>query len=431
MSKKLMLGVSRRDITPEVGGNLMGYNPHIYSEKINDNLTATAFVFQYGDTKAAMVSVTLCVISEAICDMLRTKICKNCGIPFENIMISAIHTHSGPITTDMVGWGDADKKYCDEIFFPVLLDAVNEGNANLVEVEMGFATGDSFVGCNRRELNKDNEIVLGQCPWGPFNPKMTVISFRDSEKKVIANMVHYGCHATAAGSNHEVSRDWPGVMTDMLEKESGAVTAFFNGPEGDVGPRLSNGCTTGCGDISYAMQLGAVAGYDAVNIYKKISHYCDAPLTTSERKLKMKLASRLPYDYAKERYELVKNETINHLGQERDYYERIIKSYEENYQEKEYTEIPQVAIKIGDIAFLGFAYELFSEIGMRIDKMSSIGHVLSLACTNGTFGYFPTEDQMCRGGYEVKMFKTRNLQPFAENADFNLITESIKNLEEL
>ena len=68
---------------------------------------------------------------------------------------------------------------------------------------------------------------------------------------------------------------------------------------------------------------------------------------------------------------------------------------------------------------------------MRIDKMSSIGHVLSLACTNGTFGYFPTEDQMCRGGYEVKMFKTRNLQPFAENADFNLITESIKNLEEL
>lgn len=51
MSKKLMLGVSRRDITPEVGGNLMGYNPHIYSEKINDNLTATAFVFQYGDTK--------------------------------------------------------------------------------------------------------------------------------------------------------------------------------------------------------------------------------------------------------------------------------------------------------------------------------------------------------------------------------------------
>ena len=431
MSEKLMLGVSRRDITPEVGGNLMGYNPHIYSEKINDNLTATAFVFQYGDTKAAMISVTLCVISEAICDMLRTKICKNCGIPFENIMISAIHTHSGPITTDMVGWGDADKKYCDEIFFPVLLDAVNEANANLVEVEMGFATGDSFVGCNRRELNKDNEIVLGQCPWGPFNPKMTVISFRDSEKKVIANMVHYGCHATAAGSNHEVSRDWPGVMTDILEKESSAITAFFNGPEGDVGPRLSNGCTTGNGDISYAMEIGAVAGYDAVNIYRKISHYCDVALTTSQRKLQMKLASRIPYEYAKEQYEIFKNEKVNHLAQSRDYYEKVLASYDNGYVEEEYKEVPQVAIRIGDIAFAGFGYELFSEIGMRIDKMSSIGHVLSLIDTNGAWGYFPTEDQLCRGGYEIKMFKTRNLQPFAPNADFNLITETLKNLEQL
>ncbi len=431
MSKKLMLGVTRRDITPEIGANLMGYNPHTVSNKINDNLTVTAFVFQYGDTKAAMISVTLCVIEDEICDNLRKQINESCNIPFDNIMISAIHTHSGPITATQVGWGNADKKYCDEIFFPGLLEAVKEANANLIPVQMGFATGDSFVGCNRRELDENNEVILGQCPWGAFNPKMTVISFRNEEKKVIANMIHYGCHATAAGNNTEISRDWPGVMTDMLEKESGAVTAFFNGPEGDVGPRLSNGRTTGCSDIKYAMELGAVAGYDAVNIYRKISHYCDVALTTSERKLQMKLASRIPYEYAKEQYERVKNETINHLGQERDYFERVISSYQSGYQEEEYTEIPQVAIKIGDIAFAAFGYELFSEIGMRIDKMSPIGHVLSLACTNATWGYFPTEDQLCRGGYEIKMFKTRNLQPFAPNADFNLITETLKNLEQL
>ena len=32
----LMLGVSRRDITPEIGALLMGYNPHTVSNKIND-----------------------------------------------------------------------------------------------------------------------------------------------------------------------------------------------------------------------------------------------------------------------------------------------------------------------------------------------------------------------------------------------------------
>lgn len=431
MSNKLMLGVSRRDITPEIGGNLMGYNPNIYSEKVNDNLTATAFVFEYGKTKAAMVSITLCVIGGDICDTLRKQISDTCGIPFENILLSAIHTHSGPITAQMSGWGDLDVKYCDEIFMPGVIEAVKEANANLAQVEMGFSTGNSYVGCNRRELDENNEVVLGQNTWAPFNPKMTVISFRNSDKEVVANMIHYGCHATAAGSNHEVSRDWPGVMTDRLEAESGAITAFFPGPEGDVGPRLSNGRTTGKGDIKYVMEIGAVAGYDAVNIYNQITQYSNAPLCCAERKLQLKLSQRVPYEYAKEQYERVKNETINHLGQEREYFEKVIKSYENGYQEKEYQEVQQIAIKIGDIAFIGFEYELFSEIGMRIDKMSSIGHVLSLACTNGTAGYFPTEDQLCRGGYEVKMFKTRNLQPFAQNADFNLITESLKNLEQL
>lgn len=431
MSNKLMMGVARRDITPEIGANLMGYNPHTISDKINDNLTATAFVFQSGDTKAAMISVTLCVIDEDICDNLRKQIKESCNIPVENIMISATHTHSGPITASMVGWGDVNQRYCDEIFFPGLLEAVKEANANLVPVQMGFAMSDSYVGCNRRELDENNEVILGQCLWGAFNPKMSVISFRNEDEKVIANMIHYGCHATGAGNNTEISRDWPGVMVDILEKESGAVTAFFNGPEGDVGPRLSNGSTTGKGDINFAMQLGAVAGYDAVNTYKKISHYCDADLTTSMRNLKMKLGSRIPYEYAKEQYEIFKDEKVNHLAQSRDYYERVLDTYKNGDVEKEYMEVPQVAIRIGDIAFAAFGYELFSEIGMRIDKMSSIKHVLSLACTNGTWGYFPTEDQMCRGGYEVTMFKTKKVQPFAPNADFNLITETLKNLDQL
>lgn len=432
MNSKLMLGVARRDITPEIGANLMGYNPTTISNAINDNLTATAFVFRYGETKAAMVSITVCVISDDITDMLRRKINEACGIPFENILLSAIHTHSGPITSNRnVGWGKPDPKYLEEVFYPGILDAVKEANGKLINVEMGYAFGNSYVGVNRREFDENNNIQLGQCEWAPFNPKMTVLSFRDENKNVVANMIHYGCHATAAGNNLEISRDWPGVMADRLEAESGAITAFFPGPEGDVGPRLTNGRTTGKKVIKYAMEHGALAGNDAVNIYKKITHYCDAPLSCAERKLQLKLTKRLPLEEAKERLIPVANATSNHPAQERDYYERIIKSYEEGYQDKEYLEVPQVAIKLGDIAFLGFTYELFSEIGMRINKMSSIGHVLSLACTNGTDGYFPTEDQLCRGGYEVKMFKTRNLQPYAENADFNLICESLKTLDEL
>lgn len=432
MADKLMLGVARADVTPEVGCNLMGYYPDLISEAVNDNLTVTSFVFSCGKTKAAMISVTVCVLDEGACNDLREEISKTCGIPYENILISAIHTHSGPITVDMPGWGEYNKDYCENTLFPCLIEATKEASENQVAVKMGVGSGNSYVGVNRRQFNEENQIVLGQCEWGPFNPEMTVIAFRDENNTPVANMIHYGCHATGAGSNVEISRDWPGVMIDRLETESGAITAFFNGPEGDVGPRLSNGRTTGWKWIQHAMEIGALAAYDAVNIYRGIKTYHDADLSCSARNLEMKLAERLPEDYVKQKLEELKDiERRNHFGQEVDYYERVAKSYEEGYVEKDSMEVPQVAIKIGDVAFVGFPYELFSEIGMRINKMSSIGSVLSLACTNGSKGYFPTESQIPLGGYEVKMFKTKNIQPFAPFADFNLITETLKNLEQL
>jgi hypothetical protein len=114
-----------------------------------------------------------------------------------------------------------------------------------VAVRLGVAAQNSYIGVNRRELTLGNRIILGQNPWGPFNPEMTVLSFCDLEGKNIANIVHYGMHGTCAGINHEISRDWSGVMIDALEDASDGITAFFNGPEGDVGPRLTNGATTG------------------------------------------------------------------------------------------------------------------------------------------------------------------------------------------
>ncbi len=431
MENKLMLGVARRDITPKVGCNLFGYQPDVISNKVNDNLETVAFVFKQGNLKCAMISITICVLGNVYANSIREKISKEFDIPFDNILLCATHTHSGPITANQPGWGDVDEEYINEIFVPGIMGAVKEAAEKLTYVQMGMAFGDSFVGCNRRELDENNEIILGQSLWSPFNPQMTVISFRDEAGKVIANMVHYGCHCTGAGKNLEISRDWAGVMTDRLEAESGAITAFFNGPEGDVGPRLSNGMTTGINDIKYAMELGAIAAYDAVNIYKKISHYCDIDLGCTARDLELELSPRLPLEVAKAKFAEFDENVTNVEAQQRKFYENVIASYEKGEKEEKYRKIPQTVIKLGDVAFAGFAYEMFAEIGMRINKMSSIGQVLSLSCANGTEGYFPTEDQLCRGGYEVIMFQTKYAQPYAPNADFNLIKETLKNLEAL
>ena len=56
---QLQLGVARRVITPEVGGQLYGYRPDLFSKCVNDDLTATAFYLRQKDVTALMISVTV------------------------------------------------------------------------------------------------------------------------------------------------------------------------------------------------------------------------------------------------------------------------------------------------------------------------------------------------------------------------------------
>ena len=124
MTNQLYLGVARKDITPEIGGNLYGYRPDLYSDSIHDNLTVTAFAFKSADVCAVMVSATVGGVKTTLTNEIRTQISKKHNIPFGNIVISATHTHSGPNISGVFGWGDVDFKYYDEIFLPNLFKAV-------------------------------------------------------------------------------------------------------------------------------------------------------------------------------------------------------------------------------------------------------------------------------------------------------------------
>ena len=54
--EQLLLGVSREIITPEIGGQMYGYRPDIFSESVADDLTVTAFYFRQGDTVCLMIA---------------------------------------------------------------------------------------------------------------------------------------------------------------------------------------------------------------------------------------------------------------------------------------------------------------------------------------------------------------------------------------
>ncbi len=433
MSTNLLLGVSQTDITPQIGARLFGYAGNIASESVHDILTATAYYFEQGQTKALMVSVTVAVLDTALSNIIRTKIADAISIPFENCMLCATHTHTGPTTAGQAGWGNRDDEYCETILIPQILKAVKEAASAPVPVKMGIAQGKSYIGMSRRQHTLKNRIELGQNPWGIFNPDMTVVSFRDMEGNSVANMVHYGIHGTSAGKVTAISRDFSGILVDRLTEETGGITAFFNGPEGDVGPRIPNGKTIGT--VSIMEELGGVAARDAYRIYKEIRTFEDVSLACTNSVLQMPLDKRISREDALVGYERFCQKTNSTGMGWANHYKTILESYENGYEDKEIKEIPQTIIKIGPVAFIGFPYELFSAIGMRIAEASPVPYTLSLSCTNGSEGYFVTDDTLRRapydGGYEVTMYTLQNMQPYSRDADFHLITKTLENMEDL
>ena len=164
---ELYLGVARRDITPKIGTALYGYTPGHFSTAVNDPLTATALYFKQNGIEALVLSVTLGTLSNELADEIMSKIEKEHGIPKDAQIVHAIHTHSAPNTTGTYGWGDIDRVYVDEILLPGIYGAVASATRELTPAKMSVARGESKVGINRRMLTLDNEIKLGQNPWGP------------------------------------------------------------------------------------------------------------------------------------------------------------------------------------------------------------------------------------------------------------------------
>lgn len=430
--EQLKLGVSRKIITPPLGCSLAGYGPGIYAESVADDLTATAFLFSQGETQALMISITLCNINTHICNLIQDAIEKETGIPRGMCMISCTHTHSGPNTTgwNSVGdWGAANRPFVEEILIPRVIEAIEEAKTESRPVSVGIASGDSYIGINRRQQTIDNKIILGQSPWGCVDTKMTVISFRDADGKTYANMVHYGLHGTCAGHHTAISRDWSGIMIDRMEMLTGGITAFFNGTGGDVGPRLSNGYTTGKGNYQFVYEIGNIAAQDAVRIWRSIPSYKDVRLQTVDCTVAIPFKPRMSLEAAREAiknpdklYESLTRSSARH-------YQNVIDSYENGYVEVDAHRIREVIIRIGDVAFYGLPFEIFSVIGLRIRAYSKIPMTLCVGYTNGSESYFAPQDQIAIGGYETALASYRHIQQYVENADWHLIKDTVENLK--
>ena len=425
---RFMAGAAREDITPKVGTLLYGYTPDTVSTSVHDPLQTTAVAFRQGKETAVLMTVTVGDFGTALCDEIRGKIGKETGLPPERIIVASTHTHSAPNVSGIEGWGDIDRDYADGILFPAMIKACRDAIAGLRSAEIAVGVVKSEVGINRRQQFRDGSIGLGQNPWGCCDPYMTCIAVRDADTgKGIVNMIHYGCHGTAAGNNHEITRDWSGIMTDRLEAETGILTAYWNGAQGDVGPRLTNGSTVG--NIRFVEELGGVAAQDALRAWKALGPYKEGSLTVCEGDLRIPRKPLPPEDEVRAKLGSYSDPDalINLRRLEYAYYKAVADEYEAGCPpyEKDCV-IQQTVVSVGDVTFLPFPFEIFAETSMRFRTYSPYRYTLCLSNSNGYNAYLPTEDQIVRGGYEIGCFLYSSAHPLVNNADQVILNETFR-----
>lgn len=426
------VGAAKEDITPPVGTLLYGYVPDSVSVSVHDGLELTAVAFSQGDEKALLISMSVGDLNTALSDGLRRIAAEAAGTEADRVIIAATHTHSAPNVSGVEGWGDIDRDFVDGILIPAIRSASRRAAEDMRPAEIAVGTVKSDVGINRRQQLQSGAVVLGQNPWGCYDPTMTLMCFRDVEsKKGIVNAIHYGCHGTAAGNNREITRDWSGVMTDRLQRETGTLTTFINGAIGDVGPRLTNGLTVG--DISHVEELGGVAAADALKAYKSLGFYKAGSLKVVRGCSGIPRKPLLPYEEVRARIDGYKEpeKLVNLERLQYAHYKAALDEYGAGCPPYEKTfSFGQTVIVLGDIAIVPFPFEIFSEIAMRIRAYSPYTYTLPLSNANGYEAYLPTKDQLVRGGYEVGCFMYNGAHPLCDDADQAVIDASMKLLNE-
>jgi neutral ceramidase len=96
-AQELRAGAAQVVITPPVGAPMAGYFTNRAAVGTHDDLYAKAIVFQKNGVKVALVACDVVDLPREISEQARTMIQQKTGIAADHVMISATHSHTGPV----------------------------------------------------------------------------------------------------------------------------------------------------------------------------------------------------------------------------------------------------------------------------------------------------------------------------------------------
>ncbi len=227
----LQAGWAKVNITPAHPGPMAGYGKRKGKpyETVHDSVFVRAIRLENGGVKTVIVSADLLIIPPTVSEKLKTLLTPS-DIPYEHIYLGATHTHNS-----VGGWGQGisalffsgpyDPAVEDTLAEAILAAIRNAGN-RMQPVRLSYEEVVDTVDINNRLIGSQ----------GTVDPEIRTVRFRTSGNEE-AILTTYAAHSTVLNaSTMQLSRDWPGVLVDSLEKTPGTFALYMAGAVGSMSP---------------------------------------------------------------------------------------------------------------------------------------------------------------------------------------------------
>ncbi|HIE13671.1 TPA: hypothetical protein EYP70_00190 [Candidatus Bathyarchaeota archaeon] len=426
----LEIGIGKIDISPPEGIELSGYG--IYRGRrnigIHDKLYCRALFLKFGEEEILLINNDLIGINSQTLKETREKIGNAIGLNHDRIIISCTHTHSGPATVPLIGWGEIEETYL-QMLPKRFLEAATIAKQDPRKVKVKF--GRSVI----KEVGHNRVL-----PGGSIDTEVRILEFVKEDPKKVATLFNYSCHAVAIDVRTEdgfyVSADWPGYVMRILAKKGAGETFFLQGMCGDIDPKVAWHMR----GFDAAREVGKLVA-NAVLKASGNSTYVEVDTVKVKRK-----EIKLPFQKINEKYivnvllsfldQIEKKEigTIEdiraHVRFYRTYAEDMIAKLEEGMPDSIETEIQ--VLRLGDIALIFLPGEIFVDLGLEIMSRSPFKKMMVVGYSANYVGYIPTSIDFEIGGYaSTKVPIILRQPPYLKSVGKNLVEESINLLNEL
>lgn len=420
-AETLQAGSAAADLTPPVGYRMSGYFNERTSTGIHDRLWAKAVYFRQGDTQAALVFCDLIGMDVNVTAAARREAGQATGIPVENIVVAATHSHTGPlyfgalrehfhkIAVDRLGHDPCEMVNYPQVLTAKIAQAVQDAKAAARPVTLRAGSAEQAgLSFNRRFHMKDGSVRFNPGKLnpdivrkaGPIDPEVGLLTAAEGEvAHPLWSITVFAMHLdTVAGT--EYAADYPFHLEESLRKRfgDGFLSVFATGTCGDINHVDVRNDRPQKGHEEAARIGQALA--DTIGPAMDGLAVVDRPsLAVAGRTVDVPLQQYPPERIAWAR------EAIFQVGsRELSFLEQVEATKICGLLNRGGTTIPlEVQVfRLGpELALVGLPGEVFVDLGLAIKDGSPFDHTFVFELANDCPCYIPTRKAFAEGSYET------------------------------